>query len=429
MPKKEMLMQLVQFSRRLFVERACVLVFWGAFAVPILMHGFATPAGAQAWGNPTWSDEFDATVPGTPPDSSKWTFDAGGDGWGNRELEVYCVTGSSAPPPCDANYPNAFQDGHGHLVIEALRTSPDPAPAGTWTSARLKTLGLKDFQYGRLESCMKLPVGAGLWPAFWMLGTHGEWPTGGEMDIMENVPATGGAGGGLGPTVIESTIHGPSTTQKGIYSLAADLTLPNGERIDDADPSCHVYGTIWSPFMVQIYVDDWRKPFFIRTASDVPPGGQWRFNAPFYFILNLAVGGEWPGPPNATTPSPAEMVVDYVRVYKPGHEDGPSMSAAPFRLNANAVGSTTLHLTSLSGGGYVYLACSDELSKAICSIDTANSLNASVVDFSGAATQMAKVTVRLPANSGIASGSGPITVTACTVSGDQSTLSIPIDRN
>jgi beta-glucanase (GH16 family) len=276
---------------------------------------------------------------------------------------------------------------------------------------------------------MKLPVGSGLWPAFWMLGTHGEWPAGGEMDIIENVPATGGAGGGLGPTVIESTIHGPRTAQKGIYSLAADFTLPNGKRIDDADPSCHVYGTIWSPFMVQIYVDDWRKPFFIRTASDVPPGGRWIFDAPFYFLLNLAVGGEWPGPPNNTTPSPSEMVVDYVRVYKASREDGPTLSASPISVKAGAAGSTTIHLTSVSGSGYVYLTCSAAPANAICSVDTGNSLNASVVDFSDVATRMAKVTVMLSTNSDAASKGRAITVTAYTVSGDQSTLSIPVERN
>jgi len=386
-------------------------------------------ASAQAWGIPVWSDEFNARVAGTPPDSSKWSFDAGGDGWGNRELEVYCGTGSATPAPCEASHPNAFQDGHGHLIIQALRTSADPAPVGTWTSARLKTRGLKDFKYGRLESCMKLPVGAGLWPAFWMLGRSGEWPTGGEIDIMENVPTTGGAGGGLGPNVIESTIHGPSTAQKGIYSLAADFTLPNGKRIDDADPSCHVYGTVWSPYMIQIYVDDWRKPFFIRTANDVPPGGRWMFNAPFYFIMNLAVGGEWPGPPNDTTPSPSRMVVDYVRVYKPSDENGPTMSASPISVKGGSTGSTPLRLTSRLGSGYVFLTCSAASSNAACSIDTSNSLNGAVVDFSNVATQIAKVTLTVPANSSAASGIGPITVSAYTVSGDKSTLSIPVERN
>jgi len=152
-------------------------------------------ADAQNWKGPVWSDEFNATVPGTPLDRAKWTYDVGSEGWGNHELETYCAAGSSSPAPCDTKRPNAYQDGQGNLAIEAIRMSPNPLPAGTWTSARIKTLGLKDFQFGRLESCMALPVGAGLWPAFWMLGTSGAWPLGGEMDIMENVPVSGGRGG------------------------------------------------------------------------------------------------------------------------------------------------------------------------------------------------------------------------------------------
>jgi beta-glucanase (GH16 family) len=315
-----------------------------------------TGADAQEWGNPVWSDEFDSSVPGTPPDTSKWTFDVGGSGWGNHELEIYCAAGASvsaAPGQCNSENPNAFQDGQGHLVIRASRVNAEPAATGAWTSARLKTMGLKDFQYGRMEACIKLPVGAGLWPAFWMLGTSRNWPAGGEIDIMENVPATGGSSGGLGPTKIESTIHGPSTSQRGLFSLTRVFTLPGGQRIDDANPACHVYGAIWSPFLVQMYVDDWRKPFFIRTAADVPREGRWVFNAPFYFLLNLAVGGDWPGPPDDTTPSTADMVVDYVRVYKAKRVDAPKMTASPVTVEVGKRG-TTVHVTSAIGSGYVY---------------------------------------------------------------------------
>src|SRR3984893_3151408 len=254
----------------------------------LISSGFAATAWAQAWGDPVWSDEFNSTEAGEAPDRSKWTYDVGGSGWGNHELEVYCAPGSSTPAPCDAKRPNAFQDGHGHLIIRASKVSEEPAATGSWTSARLKTLGLKDFQYGRMASCIKLPVGAGLWPAFWMLGTVGKWPDGGEIDIMENVPESGGPGAGLGPTKTESTIHGPSTSEPGRFSLTGIFTFPGGQRIDDSTSACHVYREIWSPFMVQMYVDDWRKPFFIRTAADVPAGGRGGFNAPFYFLLNLA---------------------------------------------------------------------------------------------------------------------------------------------
>src|ERR1700736_863085 len=322
---------LTRLTRVAIFKRAITQIGRIVGAAVLIASGFAVTASAQSWGDPVWSDEFNATEAGCAPDAGKGTYDVGGSGWGNHELEVYCAPGTSAPAPCDAEHPNAFQDGHGHLVIRALKVSAEPAPTGSWTSARLKTLGLKDFQYGRMESCIKLPVGAGLWPAFWMLGTAGKWPAGGEIDIMENIPESGGSGAGLGPTKIESTIHGLSTSEQGKFSLTGIFTFPPGQRIDDSTSACHAYGAIWSPFMLQMYVDDWRKPFFIRTAADVPAGGRWVFNAPFYFLLNLAVGGDWPGPPNGTTPSPAEMVVDYVRVYKASHVDAPKMSAAPLK--------------------------------------------------------------------------------------------------
>jgi beta-glucanase (GH16 family) len=396
----------------------------------LMALGFAATASAQAWGEPVWSDEFDSSEAGAAPDTSKWTFDVGGSGWGNHELEVYCAPGTTTPAPCDAEHPNAFQDGHGHLIIRALKVSAEPAPTGSWTSARLKTLGLRDFQYGRMESCIKLPVGAGLWPAFWMLGTAGKWPAGGEIDIMENIPESGGSGAGLGPQKIQSTIHGPSTVAIGRYSLGKIFTLPAGQRIEDSTPPCHAYGAIWSPFMLQMYVDDWRKPFFIRTANDVPAGGRWVFNAPFYFLLNLAVGGDWPGPPNSSTPSPADMVVDYVRVYKAGGVDGPMMTAPALRARGDAASSTILELRSAAGTGFVFLACEVEASDSSCSVDTGNALNASVADFRSSDLQWAKITVTpgdasRPRDPGAAKT--PVMVTAYTVSGEQSIIAIPIE--
>jgi beta-glucanase (GH16 family) len=402
-----------------------------ASVAAVMGVGFAAAASAQAWGEPVWSDEFNSSEAGAAPAASKWTFDVGGTGWGNHELEVYCAPGSSTPVPCDAKHPNTFQDGHGHLIIRATKVSGEPAPTGSWTSARLKTLGLKDFQYGRMESCIKLPVGAGLWPAFWMLGTAGNWPAGGEIDIMENIPESGGSGPvGLGPTKVESTIHGPSTVEKGRFSLTDIFTFPNGQRIYDSTPGCHVYGAIWSPFMVQMYVDDWRKPFFIRTAADVPAGGRWVFNAPFYFLLNLAVGGDWPGPPNSTTPSPAEMVVDYVRVYKAKRVDGPKMSVAPLKVSGGAGSSTVVELRSAGETGFVFLACAIEIPDSTCSVDTGNARNAAVVDFTSGSWQTVKITVtpRNPSrHSDAAAVKGQVTVTAYTVSGEQSSIAIPIE--
>jgi beta-glucanase (GH16 family) len=399
-------------------------------AVALVALGFAATACAQAWGDPVWSDEFNSTEAGAAPDAGKWTYDVGGSGWGNHELEVYCSPGSSTLAPCDAKHPTAFQDGHGHLIIRASKVSEEPAPTGSWTSARLKTLGLKDFQYGRMESCIKLPVGAGLWPAFWMLGTAGKWPAGGEIDIMENIPESGGSGNGLGPTKIESTIHGPNTSATGRFSLTEIFMFPGGHRVDDSRPACHVYGAIWSPFMVQFYVDDWRKPFFIRTTADVPPGGRWVFNAPFYFLLNLAVGGDWPGPPNGTTPRTAEMIIDYVRVYKASRVEGPKMASPPLKAGGGAGGSTILELRSTGETGYVFLACELEVPGGTCSVDTRNALNGSVVDFRSGALQTAKIIVTSGNSSSredVTAARPHLTVTAYTVSGQQSSISIPIE--
>lgn len=392
----------------------------------LAISAIADKAYGQEWGKPVWSDEFNSSVSGAPPDASNWTYEVGGNGWGNHELEIYCATGvagsakdAAVPAVCNAEQPNAFQDGQGHLIIRALRVSAEPAPTGTWTSARMKSVGLREFQYGRMEACMKLPVGPGLWPAFWMMGTGARWPAGGEMDIMENIPAAGGAANGLGPTKVEGTIHGPSTSPSGHFSLTQVDTLPAGGRVDDSAPGCHVYGAIWSPFMIQIYVDDWRKPYFIRTAADVPADGQWVFNAPFYFLLNLAVGGDWPGPPDVATASPADVVVDYVRVYKSSRVDAPAMKAPPLK-SVDGTATTVLSMTSPGRGGYVYMACATESAGAVCSVDTENALNASVVDFGAGETQTAKISVTGAVKS-------RATVTVYTVSGETASLVIAVE--
>ena len=403
------------------VRNAGVLLI-AAFII-IAMTGRAY---GQEWGKPIWSDEFNSSVSGALPDSSSWTYEVDGSGWGNHELEIYCAAGvagsakdAAAAAVCKAEQPNAFLDAQGHLIIRAMRVSAEPVPTGTWTSARMKSVGLREFQYGRMEACMKLPVGAGLWPAFWMMGTGAKWPLGGEIDIMENIPATGGSASGLGPTKVEGTIHGPSSSVRGHFRLTEVFTLPAGQRVDESTPGCHVYGTIWSPFMIQIYVDDWRKPYFIRTAADVPADGRWVFNAPFYFLLNLAVGGDWPGPPDPATPSPADVVVDYVRVYKSSRVDAPVMRAGTLK-SVDGMASTVLSMTSRVRGGYVYLGCATEKAGAVCSVDTGNALNAAVADFCAGETQTAKISVKNAANS-------RVTVTAYAVSGEQSSLVIPVE--
>src|SRR5262245_15789451 len=258
----------------------------------------AKPASAQ-W-TLVWSDEFNGAN-GAFPDASKWTYDTGGGGFGNGELQIYCAPGSNAAPCSTAN-PNIFQDGAGHLVIRARNSG------GTWTSGRMKTQGLAQFQYGRIEARLRLPIGAGLWPAFWMLGTNiGSvgWPTCGEQDIMEWVPQ-------YGPNTTSSTLHGPGYS--GGNGIGRQFTFPNGGRVDDAN--FHVYGVVWSPNQVQFYRDDVTRPFFTVTPANIPAGTQWVYNHPFFLLLNLAVGGGFPGPPSSSTPNPALMVVDYVRFYQ-----------------------------------------------------------------------------------------------------------------
>jgi beta-glucanase (GH16 family) len=252
------------------------------------------------WGEPVWSDDFDGPG-GHVPDPSRWVQESNSqDG--------------SKSPPCGDN-PNClsaqqsiFLNGAGQLVLRASRNRDD-----SWTSARLSTRGLKDFRYGRIEARMKLPVGAGLWPAFWLMGSSFPkvgWPAAGSIDIMENVGAQNGSHG-LGPNVIRSTLHGPgSFGQNGIWH---DYTLPNGGRVDDG--GFHTYGIIWSPRTVQFYVDTPSNVYFIKQSSDLPKGSEWVFDKPFYLMLSLEVGGDWPGSADNLTPNPADMVIDYVRVY------------------------------------------------------------------------------------------------------------------
>ncbi len=267
----------------------------------LLCAGTAQRAQAQQW-TLAWSDEFNAAA-GTYPNSANWTYDLGNSGFGNPEIENYCAPGSNAAP-CVASRPNAYQDGNGNLVITAVRDS-----SGQWTSARLKTQGLKQFQYGRVEARMKLPVGDGFWPAFWMLGSDINstgWPQCGEQDIIEWVQS-------YTPTKTSSTTHGPGYS--GANGIGAQFGFPNGGRVDDGN--YHVYGVIWGPNSLQYYRDSPSNVFKTVTSSTIPSGSQWVFNNPFFILLNLAIGnGGFPGTTDSSTPSTATMLVDYVRVYQ-----------------------------------------------------------------------------------------------------------------
>jgi len=244
--------------------------------------------GERAW-VVVWEDDFDAPA-GVGVDPTRWTHDLGrGDnGWGNAELQTY----TDRPA-------NVAHTGDGHLAITAIRESHGGAD---YTSARIKTQGLFTTTYGRVEARLKLPSGAGLWPAFWMLGeniaTVG-WPACGEIDIMEYR--------GQAPDIVHGSLHGPG------YFAGSPLTgaffLPPGQRFDE---DFHVFAVEWDPGRVAFYVDD--QLYHLATSAQVPAGGRWVFDRPFFLILNVAVGGTFVGPPNEATTFPQTMLVDYVRV-------------------------------------------------------------------------------------------------------------------
>lgn len=247
-----------------------------------------------------WSDEFNGTKAKSRPDPTKWTYETGGGGWGNHELETYCAFGSNASP-CSSATPNVYVGGDGYLHIVARRDA-----AGGYTSARIKTEGLASFQYGRMEARIRVPAGEGMWPAFWMLGDSIErigWPACGEFDIVENV--------GKEPATIHGSIHGKGFTGT---SLGLPYVAPGHVPWSTG---FHIYGLIWSPGKVQYYVDRPSNVYATFTPASLPKGATWPFDqGKFFFLLNLAVGGDWPGPPDSSTHFPAEMLVDYVRVWQ-----------------------------------------------------------------------------------------------------------------
>jgi beta-glucanase (GH16 family) len=256
-------------------------------------------------GTLVWSDEFsNATSANAQPNPLVWTYDTGAGGWGNDELEDYCGWNSSASPCTTAN-PNAYVGTDGYLHIVAEQPS-----AGVYTSARLKTEGLFSFQYGRIEFRAQVPEAQGFWPAAWLLGNNiatANWPACGEMDVLERVNAAGS------PDWNEGSIHGTGFT--GGTGLGAQYLFPAGQTA----AGWHTYGMIWTKGSVAYYVDDPTQPYVTYTTSSIGglSGAVWPFDAgqSNFIVLNLAVGGSWPGSPNAGTPFPSQMLVDYVRVY------------------------------------------------------------------------------------------------------------------
>ncbi len=242
---------------------------------------------------PVWQDEFNQPT-GSGPDPAKWVHDLGDNGWGNKELELYTDSRENSFVVEDVD----ATDGRA-LVIKAVRTAD-----GRYTSARLKTLGKYAVKHGRIEARLKLPKGQGIWPAFWMLGENIKqvpWPACGEIDIMEMV--------GHLPGTTHGTLHGPGySAAKGITK---STTLADGSVFAD---QYHVFAVDWRPERIDWLLDG--EVFHTVTPADLPKGAKWVFDdTPFYLLLNLAVGGLWPGYPDETTQFPQEYRIDYVRVY------------------------------------------------------------------------------------------------------------------
>ena len=250
---------------------------------------FTFDARANTGWTLVWSDEF-ALPNGSQPDSNKWTNDLGAGGWGNSELQYYTARTNNA------------RIENGQLVIEALKEN---YKGSAYTSARLKTLGKASWTYGRIEARIKIPKGQGIWPAFWMLGTNlvpAGWPNCGEIDVLENI--------GREPAIVHGTVHGPGYSGSG--GIGGPYSLP--EKVPFAD-DFHVYAVEWTTNQIKWLVDG--QQFFSISPESLPKGATWVFTQPQFILLNLAVGGQWPGYPDATTTFPQRMTLDYVRVYAP----------------------------------------------------------------------------------------------------------------
>jgi beta-glucanase (GH16 family) len=255
-----------------------------------------TTAVAPAARKLLFADEFNGAAGALPSDSA-WDPQTGA-GWGIGQLQNY--TGRTQ---------NVKVDGAGSLALTARK---EDYQGSSYTSARLQTKGRFSFTYGRAEARIKVPSGTGIWPAFWLLGddiyTKG-WPESGEIDVMETIGSlphelNGTVHAPLGAWNGSATVDGHEWTQGEIYTHPTSL----------AD-AFHVYAVEWKPASIEFSVDG--ATYFTINKSQMPAGGRWTFDHPNHLLLNLAVGGEWPGSPTSGTPFPSTMLVDYVRVYAP----------------------------------------------------------------------------------------------------------------
>lgn len=267
------------------------------------------PVGALDGWELVWQDEFD----GPEINPENWTYDIGGGGWGNNEWQFY------------TDRPENARIEDGVLVIEARE---EEHRGRNYTSARLKTQGLQTFTYGRIEASMQLPTGQGVWSAFWMLGediTTRSWPASGEIDIMENIGQ---------PSTTYGTIHGPG------YSGGNGIGNPYSAPGVALNEGFHRYAVEWEPTEIRWYVDD---DLFFKVASASVPG-EWVYDHPFFILLNLAIGGNWPGYPDESTQFPQQFLIDYVRVYR-----DPDLNLADIQSDELRVTDIDMEISEVNG--------------------------------------------------------------------------------
>jgi beta-glucanase (GH16 family) len=254
--------------------------------LPVSEDGYTTPTTYTGY-NLAWSDEFE----GKSLSAANWGFETGtgGNGWGNNELEYY-----TARPE------NLFLS-QGKMVIEARKESYS---GKEYTSARVITKAKKEFKFGRIDIRAKLPKGKGVWPALWMLGSNisqVNWPNCGEIDIMEQL--------GHMPATAYGTLHWGPPGATSSTSTSKEYTLPTGDFYE----KFHVFTMLWEENSIKLLIDD--QQFFSAGSSNVT-NTAYPFNSPFFFICNVAVGGNWPGSPDNTTVLPQRLFVDYIRVFQ-----------------------------------------------------------------------------------------------------------------
>lgn len=242
-----------------------------------------------------WSSEFNG-VRGSQPNGRNWQLETGGGGWGNNELEAYT-----------ARRKNVHETGTGllHIIARREQYTDHAGEVMNYTSARL--MSYRSFKYGYLVARVRVPIGAGLWPAFWTLGAdirhHVSWPATGEIDIMESIDAM---------RFVAGSLHGTDSAAE--YPWQDYTVTDQLDRTAHEASQWHTYGVDWTSHSITFYCDG--KAYETVQKSQLPANDVWEFSKRHVVLLNLAVGGNWPGDPNSTTGFPAVMKVDWVRLYR-----------------------------------------------------------------------------------------------------------------